>query len=248
MSVRIQCAGCVENEWLFRPIGFGYHLPVEDVTQGKLQVNKPPLLGPNAEVLPQMHQNFPTYPSLALLTQSLHDTITHLQKGNQAFTPHKKSSPPSNLPPFQSLQPTNPPTTKAPKKMPPPNLPPKPPPSTQTPHERAQAKNALRAQRQREERAKHETAQLAAERRSVVDALKAVTATHQKLLRSLEHLESENERWRTPNGNLGEIYRLKDEIEHVETQTSELHRRWDELGERIEEKHIEIAFGGSGDD
>lgn len=53
----------VQSEWLFRPIRFGYHLPVEDVTQRKLQVNKPPSLGPNPEVLPQMHH----YPNTSII-------------------------------------------------------------------------------------------------------------------------------------------------------------------------------------
>ena len=44
------------------------------------------------------------------------------------------------------------------------------------------------------------------------------------------------------------MYRLRDEIARLEKQVSEAHGRWDELGERIEELHVEIAFGGSGDD
>ena len=34
----------------------------------------------------------------------------------------------------------------------------------------------------------------------------------------------------------------------MEKQEKECHRRWDELGENIERKHVEIAFGGGGGD
>ena len=42
------------------------------------------------------------------------------------------------------------------------------------------------------------------------------------------------------------MYRLRDEIEQGEKQMRECHRRWDQLGDEIEEKHVEIAFGGDG--
>lgn len=90
--------------------------------------------------------------------------------------------------------------------------------------------------------------QLHAERRSILDTLKSITTNHKQLIKSLEHIETGNEQWQTPNANLGEIYRLKDEIDQVEKQVKEGHRRWDELGEKIEEKHVEIAFGKSGGD
>ena len=131
---------------------------------------------------------------------------------------------------------------------PPPPHPTQPPRSKKPPHERAQAKKALRAERQQEDRAKYEVTQLQAERRAIVDALKTVTADHERLLASLGRIETENGQWQTPNASLGEMYRLRVEIEQVEKQMRECHQRWDELGEQIEEKHVEIAFGGSGDD
>lgn len=137
-------------------------------------------------------------------------------------------------------------------------LPPKPPPpppaaavaTRQTPHERAQAKPAARRgeRQQRERCAKQELGRLHAERRSTTDSLGSASASLKELLASLGSIETENERWQTPNGNLGEMYRLKDEIERAEKRVKECHRRWDELGLEIEEKHLEIAFGGSGDD
>lgn len=132
--------------------------------------------------------------------------------------------------------------------MPPPTHSTQPPRSKKPPHERAQAKKALRAERQQEDRAKYEVTQLQAERRAIVDALKTVTADHERLLASLGRIETENGQWQTPNASLGEMYRLRVEIEQVEKQMRECHQRWDELGEQIEEKHVEIAFGGSGDD
>ncbi|CAF9940788.1 MAG: hypothetical protein ALECFALPRED_008861 [Alectoria fallacina] len=123
-----------------------------------------------------------------------------------------------------------------------------PPPSKQTPYERAQAKHALRAERQQQEQAKYEITQLQAERRAIVDTLKTVTTSHRQLVELLEHIETENERWQTPNASLGEMYKLKDEREQMEKQEKECHRRWDELGENIETKHVEIAFGGGGGD
>ncbi|KAL9075721.1 MAG: hypothetical protein Q9161_001473 [Pseudevernia consocians] len=107
----------------------------------------------------------------------------------------------------------------------------KPPPSKKPPHERARAKKALRA-----------------ERRAVIDTLETVTTHHKRLIELLGHFETENEQWQIPNADSGEMYRLQDEIEQVEKQMRECHQRWDELGGQIEEKHVEIAFGGSGDD
>lgn len=60
----------------------------------------------------------------------------------------------------------------------------------------------------------------------------------------LEHVETENVLWRTPNANLGDIYKMREEIEQAERRVRECHRRWDQLGGEIEEKHVEIAFGG----
>ena len=115
--------------------------------------------------------------------------------------------------------------------------------------ERAPANNSLRAaERQQQEQAKQELAQLQAERRSIADTLRRLTVTHEELVQSLERIETENEQWQTPNASLGELYRLRDQREQVEKQVKECHRRWDALGEDIEEKHDEIAFGGSGDD
>lgn len=129
-------------------------------------------------------------------------------------------------------------------------LPPKPPPATakQTAHERAQAKIALRAERQQQEHAKQEVSRLHAERRAIVDGLKSATASRKALVEALEKVKAENERWQTPNGNLGEMFRLQAEIEEAEKQAKECHRRWDELGVMIEEKHVEIAFGTDGDE
>ncbi|CAD6571266.1 MAG: hypothetical protein ASARMPREDX12_004294 [Alectoria sarmentosa] len=123
-----------------------------------------------------------------------------------------------------------------------------PPPSKQTPYERAHAKHALRAERRQQEQAKYEMTQLQAERRAIVDTLKTVTSSHRRLIESLEHIEAENEQWQTPNASLGEMYRLKDETERMKKQEKECHRRWDELGENIEMKHVEIAFGVGGGD
>ena len=123
-----------------------------------------------------------------------------------------------------------------------------PPPSKKPPHERARAKKALRAERQHEACAKYEVAQLRAERRAIIDTLETVTTHHKRLITLLGHFETENEQWQTPNADSGEMYRLQDEIEQVEKQMRECHQRWDELGGQIEEKHVEIAFGGSGDD
>lgn len=124
---------------------------------------------------------------------------------------------------------------------------PPPPPSTRrTPQERAQARTALRAELERESRAKAELVELQRERHAVVENLKALSANHKELQRTLEHYENENERWQTPNANLGEIYRLRHDIEQSQWQIKECHRRWDQLGDEIEEKHVEIAFGGDG--
>lgn len=87
---------------------------------------------------------------------------------------------------------------------------------------------------------------LQAERHLVTDTLKTVTTKRKRLGDALARIEVGNERWQTPNANLGEMCRLKEGIERFERQARECHRRWDELGEEIEEKHVEIAFGGVG--
>lgn len=167
-------------------------------------------------------------------------------KMDRAFPIHSGIPPPKDLFPFHSFQPTIPQPQQA--TMPPPIHPTMPPPSKQTPYERAQAKLALRAERQQQAQAKYEIALLQAERHSVVAALKRITGHQKRLVESLEHIEAENEGWQTPNANLEQMYRLRDQIEQVEKQANECHRRWDELGEEIEEKHVEIAFGGIGGD
>ena len=129
-----------------------------------------------------------------------------------------------------------------------------PPPKQQPlpPFSRHEAKTALPLEAnhplRRQERAKHELAQLHRERRAIVDELPSGEAEQTDHTAALDHVEADNEQWQTPNANLAGLYRLRDEIARLEKQVSEAHGRWDELGERIEELHVEIAFGGSGDD
>lgn len=103
-------------------------------------------------------------------------------------------------------------------------------------------------ERQRQERARHDIAGLVSERRGLTSTLGAAVDERRELVGCLEAIEEENGRWQSPNANLGEIYRLKDAIERVVRRETECHRRWTELGEEIEEKHVEIAFGKSGGD
>ena len=76
--------------------------------------------------------------------------------------------------------------------------------------------------------------------------LKTITATHAQLSDLLARIEGENERWPSGNAALGHMYSVKDEIARAEREGRECHRRWDELGEEIERKHVEIAFGDDG--
>ena len=123
----------------------------------------------------------------------------------------------------------------------PPLMPPLPPPNYQP-------VRATLPPYQQQDRAKHELWLLQLERRTVIDALNFTTAQHKQLAERLGQIEMENEQWRSPNSNLGELYRLRDEIGQAESMKKEFHRRWDQLAEQIEEKHDEIAFGGSGRD
>ncbi|CAF9917812.1 hypothetical protein IMSHALPRED_003754 [Imshaugia aleurites] len=115
---------------------------------------------------------------------------------------------------------------------------------------RAQTKHALRLERQQQQWARNEITRLQAERHALVEALKGTTAAHKALVETLERIETDSGRWQSPGASSAGSYAdgVKEEMERVERQIKECHRRWDELGEEIEEKHVEIAFGGSGGD
>lgn len=65
---------------------------------------------------------------------------------------------------------------------------------------------------------------------------------------ALELMKTENQQWGTPNANLAEMYKLQDDIARVWKSINEARGLWEGLGERIEEKHVEIAFGPSDGD
>lgn len=124
-----------------------------------------------------------------------------------------------------------------------------PPPPRPTPHERPQAKQArsVERERRRQDQVRLEITQLDAERHSIVNALKNLTAPRKQLAELLEQIETENRRSQTPNANLELIYRLREDIEQLDKQVKECQSRWEDVGEGIEEKHVELFFGVSDD-
>ncbi|KAM0803054.1 hypothetical protein BDR22DRAFT_886936 [Usnea florida] len=112
-----------------------------------------------------------------------------------------------------------------------------------------EANHALRLQRQHQERCKRDLAQLHRERRAALAAFQHESDEQVNYTMALELMREENKQWLRPSANtLAEMQKLQDAIEVVEKAMVAAKRRWEELGERIEEKHVEIAFGPSDGD